>query len=72
MNYAINYNVLIILCNFKELHFINDIFMEARKERKDWHMSISAADKESTCNEVDLGSIPELGRCPGGGHGNPF
>ena len=35
-------------------------------------MSISAADKESTCNEVDLGSIPELGRCPGGGHGNPF
>ena len=46
--------------------------MEARKERKDQHMSISAADKESTCNEVDLGSIPELGRCPGGGHGNPF
>ena len=28
--------------------------------------------KESTCNERDLGSIPGLGRSPGGGHGNPL
>ena len=28
--------------------------------------------KESTCNAGDLGSIPELGRSPGGGHGNSF
>ena len=28
--------------------------------------------KESPCNEGDLGSIPGLGRSPGGGHGNPF
>ena len=27
--------------------------------------------KESACNVGDLGSIPELGRFPGGGHGNP-
>ena len=27
--------------------------------------------KESACNAADLGSIPGLGRCPGGGHGNP-
>ena len=27
--------------------------------------------KESTCNERDLGSIPGLGRSPGGGHDNP-
>ena len=26
--------------------------------------------KESTCNAGDLGSIPGLGRSPGGGHGN--
>ena len=26
--------------------------------------------KESTCNVGDLGSIPGLGRSPGGGHGN--
>ena len=26
--------------------------------------------KESACNAGDLGSIPELGRSPGGGHGN--
>ena len=28
--------------------------------------------KESTCNVGDLGSTPELGRSPGGGHGNPL
>ena len=28
--------------------------------------------KESTCNVGDLGLIPELGRYPGGGHGNPL
>ena len=28
--------------------------------------------EESTCNAGDLGSIPGLGRCLGGGHGNPF
>ena len=28
--------------------------------------------KESACNAGDLGSIPDLGRSPGGGHGNPF
>ena len=30
------------------------------------------SDKELTCNAGDLGSIPGLGRAPGGGHGNPF
>ena len=28
--------------------------------------------KESTCNARDLGLIPGLRRCPGGGHGNPL
>ena len=28
--------------------------------------------KESTYNVGDLGSIPGLGRSPGGGHGNPL
>ena len=28
--------------------------------------------KESFCNAGDLGSIPGLGRSPGGGHGNPL
>ena len=31
-----------------------------------------SACKESACNGGDLGSIPELGRFPGGGHGNPL
>ena len=34
--------------------------------------SNSSAGKESACNAGDLGSIPGLGRCPGGGHGNPL
>ena len=29
-------------------------------------------DKESTCNVGDLGSIPGLGRSPGGGKGYPL
>ena len=28
--------------------------------------------KESTCSAEDLGSIPELGKSPGGGQGNPL
>ena len=28
--------------------------------------------RESTCNAGDLGSIPGLGRSPGGEHGNPL
>ena len=28
--------------------------------------------KESVCNAGNLGSIPELGRSPGEGNGNPF
>ena len=32
----------------------------------------SSTGKESTCNVRDLGSIPGLGRSPGGGHGNPL
>ena len=32
----------------------------------------SSVGKESACNVGDLGSIPWLGRFPGGGYGNPF
>ena len=28
--------------------------------------------KEFACNEGDLGSVPELIRCPGEGNGNPL
>ena len=28
--------------------------------------------RESACNVGDLGSLPGLGRSPGGGHGNPL
>ena len=37
-----------------------------------WGVAGGSDSKESTCNEGDLGSIPGLGRSPGGGHGNPL
>ena len=35
-----------------------------------WGFLGSSAGKEYICNAGDLGSIPGLGRSPGGGHGN--
>ena len=32
----------------------------------------SSVGKESACNAGNLGSIPKLGRSPGGGNGNPL
>ena len=34
--------------------------------------SLVAVSKVSACNAEDLGSIPGLGKSPGGEHGNPF
>ena len=34
--------------------------------------SLVTTGKESACNGADLGSIPLLGRSPGGGQGNPL
>ena len=34
--------------------------------------SLGSDSKEFACNAGDQGSIPGLGRSPGGGHGNPF
>ena len=36
------------------------------------HFPYGSDGKESTCISGDLGSIPGLGRSPGGGHGNPL
>ena len=37
-----------------------------------WGFPGGSVGKESACNEGDLGLIPELGRSPGAGHGNPL
>ena len=37
-----------------------------------FHFPSGSDGKESACSVGDLGSIPGLGRSPGGGHGNPF
>ena len=36
------------------------------------HQEVTGDFEESACNAGDLGSIPESGRSPGGGHGNPL
>ena len=42
------------------------------RQEKDLVGLLSSASKESTCNERALGSIPGLGRSPGGGKGYPL
>ena len=37
-----------------------------------WGFPDGSVGKESTCNTGDGGSIPDLGRSPGEGHGNPL
>ena len=37
-----------------------------------WASLVVQTVKESACNVGDLGSVPGLGRSPGGGHGNPL
>ena len=38
----------------------------------EWGFPAGTDAKECACNAGDLGSIPELGRSPGRGHGNPL
>ena len=46
----------------------------SQKEKNKYHKAYmgSSDGKKSACNAGDLGSIPELGRSPGGGHGYPL
>ena len=37
-----------------------------------WGFPGGSEDKESSCNAGEPGSVPGLGRFPGGGHGNPL
>ena len=54
--------------------------MESQRVRHDWVTEMNKAHelpwwlsgKESTCNAVAMGSVPQWVRCTGGGHGNPF
>ena len=53
-----------------------DFFRKTAREWHHFHEMIQppggSDGKESACNAGDLGSIPGLGRSPGGGHGNPL
>ena len=41
-------------------------------ERLNYYFPSGSDGKASACSEGDPGSIPGLGRFPGGGNGNPF
>ena len=55
-------------------HFLRESVLVYRmSSSKDYLCFPSGSDdKESVCNAGVLGSIPGLGRSPGGGHGNPL
>ena len=44
------------------------LYLYTHKSRLPWWLS----GKESACSAGDAGSIPELGRSPGGGNDNPL
>ena len=52
------------ICVYMEIYIYMDIYIYGFPGGSDG--------KGSTCNAGDLGSIPGLGRSPGGGHGNPL
>ena len=46
--------------------------MNTPSDSKSLNYQGDSVGKKSTCNAGDVGSIPGLGRSPGGGHGNPL
>ena len=52
-----------------DLH--NSLYLNSKTLMLNWLEGLDTRE-ESTCNVGDLGSIPGLGRSPGGGHGNPL
>ena len=57
---------------FRVSYFIKIFFILYGNIVDLWGFPGSLAGKESACNARDPGSIPGLGRSPGGGHGNPL
>ena len=64
--YDLNHLQCKCMHNFKRIILIQVIFTEY----SGFHGG--SAGKESACCAGDLGSIPGLGRSPGGGYGNPL
>ena len=57
---------------FRSLECFVMIISNWRAPPLTWGFPCGSADKESTCNAGDLGSIPGLGRSPGEGKGYPL
>ena len=50
--------------------FVHTVAISVKISSLYWGFPGGSDGKESACNVGDLGSIPKLGRSPGGGHGN--
>ena len=68
--YNITYNLSVAVLSQNNIKEVNNAF---------YHLLMlslgfpgGSVNKESTCNAGYLGSVPGLGRNPGGGHGNPL
>ena len=59
-------------CSLGISNFLEEISSLSQVANESWGFPGGSDGKESTCNEGNLGSIPGLGRSPGGGHGNPL
>ena len=56
----------------KLLLLVHWLLQQWDQENGHFHELDGSDGKESTCNAGDLGSVSGLGRCPGGGDGNPL
>ena len=54
------------------MHVSSIFFLSKTAYAAPWDFPCGLADKESTCNVGDLGSIPGLGSSPGEGKGYPL
>ena len=68
------FNFLLFFHNIKQGLYIRIRLQCGRPQFDSWVGKIpyGSDGKESACNAGDLGSIPGLGRCPAGRHGNPL
>ena len=55
------------------MHFEGQRSLKVGQIQKSYGFPGGLVGKESTCSvDSALGSVPGLGRCPGGGHSNPL
>ena len=68
----LNYFIVFLICIFLVTCAVGYLFLFIFVNYISSDFACGSVDKESACNEGDLGLIPGLGRSPGEGKGYPF